>query len=82
MWPYTNTENEWIARQSDTIEQATRVKVTPEMMDYYIRRSEELRAKAVSSMIIAAASWVRHLVVDQLFHNVIGRFRHRPAIRH
>tara|TARA_R110000787_G_scaffold16622_25_gene50849 strand:+ start:98750 stop:98998 length:249 start_codon:yes stop_codon:yes gene_type:complete len=82
MWPYTNIENEWIAEQSETNERLTYVRVTPEMMDYYMRRSEKLRAQAVSSMIIAASSWVRHLVVDRLFHDVIGRLAHRTAIRH
>lgn len=82
MWPYTNIENEWIAEQSEADKPLTYVRVSPEMMDYYIRRSEKLRAQAVSGMIIAASSWIRHLVVDRLYHDVIGRLAHRTAIRH
>ena len=70
MWPYNDTEAEWLS--SDPAE---RGEITPEMIRYYVREGQRLRSRAIIdfSVMLGAAISESFRSARQVIGHVTGR---------
>jgi hypothetical protein len=51
MWPYNGDENDWLGQKSaqSVASQTKPLQLTPELMDFYRQRAQELRRNAIAN---------------------------------